>query len=225
VAILWSEEWHGALELAYRKAFHPSQPRPAHATLAALAPLYSKLDAGPASAHEASFAAAHGAQLQAARAHCEESIRAGGAGDAPLQAAWMLYYEVLRQLGAALQEARTLQLRDVSPRLAAARDLEIAVPGTYRANAPIVAIQSFAPTVRVMNSKQRPRKLAASGDDGAAYVFLLKGHEDLRQDERVMQLFGLVNTLLASTDASSRLDLGIQVGGSRGRRGASVDTV
>ena len=27
-------------------------------------------------------------------------------------------------------------------------------------------------------------------------MFLLKGHEDLRQDERVMQLFGLVNTLL-----------------------------
>jgi len=29
-------------------------------------------------------------------------------------------------------------------------------------------------------------------------MFLLKGHEDLRQDERVMQLFGLVNTLLAN---------------------------
>jgi hypothetical protein len=28
------------------------------------------------------------------------------------------------------------------------------------------------------------------------YTFLLKGHEDLRQDERVMQLFGLVNELL-----------------------------
>lgn len=28
------------------------------------------------------------------------------------------------------------------------------------------------------------------GDDGREYVFLLKGHEDLRQDERVMQLFG-----------------------------------
>ena len=37
------------------------------------------------------------------------------------------------------------------------------------------------------------------GDDGREYVFLLKGHEDIRQDERVMQLFGLVNTLL-STD-------------------------
>lgn len=28
------------------------------------------------------------------------------------------------------------------------------------------------------------------------YFFNLSGHEDLRQDERVMQLFGLVNTLL-----------------------------
>lgn len=31
------------------------------------------------------------------------------------------------------------------------------------------------------------------GDDGREYVFLLKGHEDLRQDERVMQLFGQVS--------------------------------
>ena len=29
-------------------------------------------------------------------------------------------------------------------------------------------------------------------------MFLLKGHEDLRQDERVMQLFGLINTLLTN---------------------------
>jgi FKBP12-rapamycin complex-associated protein len=33
-------------------------------------------------------------------------------------------------------------------------------------------------------------------DDGKVYNFLLKGREDLRQDERVMQLFGLVNNLL-----------------------------
>ena len=35
------------------------------------------------------------------------------------------------------------------------------------------------------------------GSDGCTYKFLLKGHEDLKQDERVMQLFGLINTLLA----------------------------
>ena len=37
-----------------------------------------------------------------------------------------------------------------------------------------------------------------SGSNGREFMFLLKGHEDLRQDERVMQLFGLVNTLLTN---------------------------
>ncbi len=36
------------------------------------------------------------------------------------------------------------------------------------------------------------------------------GHEDLRQDERVMQLFGLVNTLLASEYKTSQNHLRIQ---------------
>lgn len=41
-------------------------------------------------------------------------------------------------------------------------------------------------------------------------MFLLKGHEDLRQDERVMQLFGLVNTLLQADPSTNRHDLAIQ---------------
>ena len=49
----------------------------------------------------------------------------------------------------------------------------------------------------------------AIGPDGAAYVFLLKGHEDLRQDERVMQLFGLVNSLLAGDAPCSQRGLSI----------------
>ena len=36
------------------------------------------------------------------------------------------------------------------------------------------------------------------------------GHEDLRQDERVMQLFGLVNTLLSADQESSKRHLHIQ---------------
>lgn len=41
-------------------------------------------------------------------------------------------------------------------------------------------------------------------------MFLLKGHEDLRQDERVMQLFGLVNTLLQHEPDTFRRNLTIQ---------------
>lgn len=46
-----------------------------------------------------------------------------------------------------------------------------------------------------------------TGSNGHEFMFLLKGHEDLRQDERVMQLFGLVNTLLANDPASLRKNL------------------
>src|SRR4051794_24328509 len=43
-----------------------------------------------------------------------------------------------------------------------------------------------------------------SGSNGKDYTFLLKGHEDLRQDERVMQLFGLVNSLLMDNPGTAR---------------------
>jgi FKBP12-rapamycin complex-associated protein len=48
------------------------------------------------------------------------------------------------------------------------------------------------------------------GSDGKDYMFLLKGHEDLRQDERVMQLFGLVNALLMRDPLTRKHDLKIQ---------------
>jgi hypothetical protein len=34
---------------------------------------------------------------------------------------------------------------------------------------------------QVITSKQRPRKLCICGSNGRTYMFLLKGHEDLRQ--------------------------------------------
>ena len=69
---------------------------------------------------------------------------------------------------------------------------------THQSPHALIRIQGFLPRVAVLPSKQRPRKLRMWGSDGRVHVFLLKGHEDLRQDERVMQLFGLVNALLAS---------------------------
>lgn len=72
----------------------------------------------------------------------------------------------------------------------------------------------------MITSKQRPRKLTIHGSDGCEYTYLLKGksgvlthewvgHEDLRQDERVMQLFGLVNTLLETDPETFKRHLSI----------------
>ncbi len=41
------------------------------------------------------------------------------------------------------------------------------------------------------------------------YFFCVQGHEDLRQDERVMQLFGLVNNMLATDRVTAERDLSI----------------
>lgn len=68
----------------------------------------------------------------------------------------------------------------------------------------------FFSFLKVITSKQRPRKLCIHGSNGKDYMFLLKGHEDLRQDERVMQLFGLVNTLLVNDPVTFRRNLTIQ---------------
>ena len=97
----------------------------------------------------------------------------------------------------------------MAPALVRAHGLELAVPGTYIAGEPLVTIAAFAPTLTVITSKQRPRRLTIHGSDGADYVFLLKGHEDLRQDERVMQLFGLVNSLLAGDARCAQRGLSI----------------
>lgn len=57
----------------------------------------------------------------------------------------------------------SLELQYVSPKLLMCRDLELAVPGTYDPNQPIIRIQSIAPSLQVITSKQRPRKLTIMG--------------------------------------------------------------
>lgn len=127
-----------------------------------------------------------------------------------------------------LPQLTTLDLQYVSPSLLKARSLDLAVPGmkfivgqlsakslisltgTYQSGRPIIRIASFATKLTVIVSKQRPRKMSLKGDDGRDYQYVLKGHEDLRQDERVMQLFGLVNTLLSVDTNSFKRRLHIQ---------------
>ena len=43
------------------------------------------------------------------------------------------------------------------------RDLELAVPGTYDPNHPVVEIEKVQSSMQVITSKQRPRKLSIFG--------------------------------------------------------------
>ncbi|XP_042007638.1 serine/threonine-protein kinase TOR-like [Salvia splendens] len=209
VAILWHEMWHEALEEASRLYFGEHN---IEGMLNVLEPLHQMLEEGAArnnsTIKEKAFIQAYRHELLEAYECCMRYRRTGN--DADLTQAWDLYYHVFRRIDKQLQTLTTLDLQSVSPELLECRDLKLAVPGTYIADSPVVTIASFAPQLVVITSKQRPRKLTIHGSDGEEHAFLLKGHEDLRQDERVMQLFGLVNTLLGNSRKTAEKDLSIQ---------------
>ena len=194
IAILWHEEWHEALEEASRLYFGESN---VEAMLGVLLPLHERMERqGPATLKEIAFVQAYGRELS--EAYEWLSKYRASRKEAELHQAWDLYYHVFKRVNKQLHGLTTLELQYVAPALVRAQGMELAVPGTYIAGEPLVTIAAFAPQLQVISSKQRPRKLTVHGGDGAEYMFLLKGHEDLRQDERVMQLFGLVNSMLAA---------------------------
>ncbi|RYC60186.1 hypothetical protein CHU98_g6031 [Xylaria longipes] len=205
VAVLWHEQWYEGIEEASRLWFSDHN---AEGMFATLNPLHEQLERGPETLREISFAQTFGRDLTEAREWCRQYEQTHDVTD--MNGAWDLYYQVFRRIGRQLPQMTSLELTYCSPKLLSARDLDLAVPGTYRSGAPIVRIISFETTFSVINSKQRPRKLNMTGSDGKAYAFLLKGHEDIRQDERVMQLFGLCNTLLANDSECYKRHLGIQ---------------
>ncbi|KAJ8022045.1 Serine/threonine-protein kinase mTOR [Holothuria leucospilota] len=205
VAILWHELWHEGLEDASRLYFGE---RNVKGMLEVLEPLHAMMERGPQTMKETSFHQAYGRDLMEAHDWCDQYKRTRNVKD--LTQAWDLYYHAFRRITKQLPQLTQLELQLVSPKLLMCRDLELAVPGTYDPNRPIVRIQKVQSTLQVITSKQRPRKLSIFGSDNQEYMYLLKGHEDLRQDERVMQLFGLVNMLLANSPDTFRRHLSIQ---------------
>ncbi|KOS19963.1 Phosphatidylinositol 3-kinase tor2 [Escovopsis weberi] len=205
VAVLWHELWHEGLEEASRLYFGDHNIEGMFATLE---PLHDLLERGPETLREISFAQAFGRDLKEAQDWCHQYETSRDVND--LNQAWDLYYQVFRRITRQLPQVTSLELTYCSPNLLNAKNLDLAVPGTYASGQPIVRIMSFESTFSVINSKQRPRKLNVNGSDGVSYAFLLKGHEDIRQDERVMQLFGLCNTLLMNDSECYKRHLNIQ---------------
>ena len=231
VAILWEEEWHEVLEEASRLYFGEGNTR---AMLDLLLSKHEALARGPTTLREASFLQYFGSELQGACEYLKQYIsimeskkkeipsvnaappakRTKGAilsdEEKRLAMAWELYYSVFKKINQSLTSLNALDLSSVSPHLQDCLNLTLGVPGTYRVNGKAVRIVQVKKNVQVIKSKQRPRRIVILGEDGKKYMFVLKGHEDLRQDERAMQLFGLVNALLFRDRRTENDDLSIQ---------------
>ncbi|CAM4856778.1 unnamed protein product [Rotaria socialis] len=206
ISILWHEKWHEGLEEASRQYFGD---RSIAGMIETLEPLHAAIERGSTTLNERTFLDSYSTDLTQAHECIRRYQRTKDQRE--LHQAWDLYHQVFKRIHAQLPNITSLELDYVSPRLAThCRDLELAVPGTYEPHKPPITIRNVQSHITVITSKQRPRKISITGSDGYEYVFLLKGHEDLRQDERVMQLFGLVNEFLSANDETRRRNFIIQ---------------
>lgn len=193
IAILWSEKWSDALTRASR--MHDRHD--SRIVLDALAPLYSELD-HPLTSDEKAFESHYGQTLKRAKIALENEPTANQA--------WQFFQQVYTKFN---RPPRALQLAQVSPKLADLKNSVMPIPGLVTKEHD-VTIATFAQDIVVIPSKHKPRRFSIIASNGVEHRYLLKGHEDLRQDERVMQLFELINTVFRSDPSSDSMSLFVE---------------
>ena len=200
VSCTWTEKWAAALEEASRFYFVENN---VGEMLKILTKTHreSLMDPTASSPSETCFLNEHGAELLEAWCWIQKYLDT--LKEFYLEQAWGIYYSVFQRLHKKVSspEIKSFTLSHVSPELSALNNCLMHVPGTSGA----ASVHSFVHTVEVMNSKQKPRVVHIVGSDGKRYQFLLKANEDLKQDERVMQLFGLINSIVASKSRSEQV--------------------
>ena len=72
------------------------------------------------------------------------------------------------------------------------------------------SIVSFLPTLLSMSSKEIPKRLGVLLSDGTTRYLLVKGGEDLRLDQRILQSFSVMNAIWSRDAASSRRGLAVE---------------
>mmetsp|Transcript_20542 Transcript_20542/g.17964 ORF Transcript_20542/g.17964 Transcript_20542/m.17964 type:complete len:80 (+) Transcript_20542:3535-3774(+) len=72
-----------------------------------------------------------------------------------------------------------------------------------------ITISNFGQDVLVLGSIRRPKRITMHGSNEKSYNFLVKGIEDLRLDQRIEQLFSLMNEIFLQDTECLRRELKI----------------
>ena len=202
-ALCLHEQWNESIEESAKLFF---QSKDIKGATKILKKLHEKMKIPPKTINEVHFHQAYRGDLYEAYKLLQDYLENNNLTS--YKQAWDIYHTCFRSISTNFSNIEFLDLESISPELFKFHESEIEVPGIYQSiglsgEGSVVKISSFSRKLTVLNSKQHPRKIVIYGSDGKEYPFLLKGHEDIRQDERVMQLFGLINTLL-SKDLDTR---------------------
>ncbi|KAL0088017.1 hypothetical protein F4703DRAFT_1975680 [Phycomyces blakesleeanus] len=70
-------------------------------------------------------------------------------------------------------------------------------------------VASFEENIMVLQSLRKPKKICIYGSDEKEYNFLVKGGEDLRLDQRIQQLFTVMNEMIRKNTFCARQDISV----------------
>ncbi|XP_045042012.2 DNA-dependent protein kinase catalytic subunit isoform X2 [Desmodus rotundus] len=89
---------------------------------------------------------------------------------------------------------------------------ELEIPGQYDGKGKPVPeyharVAGFDERVKTMTSIRKPKRIIIRGHDEREYPFLVKWGEDLRQDQRIEQLFEVMNVILSQDAACSQRNM------------------
>eukprot|EP00792_Barthelona_sp_PAP020_P008846 TRINITY_DN3253_c1_g1_i2.p1 TRINITY_DN3253_c1_g1~~TRINITY_DN3253_c1_g1_i2.p1 ORF type:complete len:2404 (+),score=519.61 TRINITY_DN3253_c1_g1_i2:42-7253(+) len=203
IAILWSEQWVHVLDEA---GHYFINQRDYLGMVNVIQPLHDLINNGPETPNENSFYQQYAGMLKDAGDNLQSFMETRNTS--VLQQAWDKYCQIYDRL-ARNPPSGVLNLAHVSPKLLKFNTNALCIPtfSTYAGKLPF--IRGFATNLNILSSKRHPRKLIIKGSDGQSYQYLLKAHEDLRQDERAMQFLDFVNKL-CEQDVSNRFHNGIE---------------
>ena len=222
-SVLYHEEWIEAIETSAKLYLNRDNNM-----FEQLMKIHKKMKKNPENLYEINFHQLYGSDLKEAEKKLNKYLTKKNINY--LKEAWEIYQTVYKNIKENYFTFQTISLKYISSKLFNFSDSNIIIPGfyyssiydvkennlplkstNYRQNINSVKIKQINKYLPVLDTKQHPRKITMIGTNNKEYSYLLKGQEDLRQDERVIQIFNLVNLILAKESSLSNLNLFITV--------------
>lgn len=119
---------------------------------------------------------------------------------------WASLKQLYMSLKSRTAKLSTVFLSKISEELVLKRNFLLAVPGRYTLTGEYPTIERVDPIMEVLTTQQHPRQVHILSSTGENVKYLLKGNEDLRLDERLMQFFTLANSLFTKDFQTIQID-------------------
>ena len=227
-SLLLHEKWKEAIEEASKMLIKGNY----NDLINQLNKVHKQMNSSPKSFYEINFHQCFYYELKEAENYLKEYIKKPNSRY--IKEAWEIYQTVYNCIKSKYKNMSTISLEYISPKLSNICENQVGLPGYFFLNKlnkerkPLIIgktrnifsfenedkpvfLKKMDKYLYVLNTKQRPRKLSFIGTDNKEYKYLLKSHEDLRQDERIIQVFNYTNSILSLDKGTSSKKLLITI--------------